>query len=82
MRVTLYTKPGCQLCLKAKRLLDELRSEGFKFELEERDITQDSTLYERYRFEIPVIAVDGVERLKGQITPEALRGCLSPRRPA
>lgn len=74
-KVTLYTKPDCPLCLKAKRLLQELQPE-FGFALEEVDITQDEGLYERYRWEIPVIAVEGKERLKGRIPEERLRAVL------
>lgn len=79
-KVTLYTKSDCSLCFKAKKLLETLRAEGVAFELEEVDITRDEALYERYRFEIPVIAVDGVETLKGRITLEALREALLSRR--
>lgn len=79
-RVTLYTKPDCPLCRKAKGLLGALRAEGIAFELEEVDVTRDPELYERYRFEVPVIAVDGVERFKGRVAREALRAALlSPR---
>jgi hypothetical protein len=31
------------------------------------DIRGDEALFERYRYRIPVIAVDGVERLEGRI---------------
>ena len=75
MKVTLYTKPGCSLCFKAKKLLEELRSER-AFELEEIDITGDEALYERYRWEIPVIAVEGVERLRGRFSIDELRDAL------
>lgn len=79
-KVTLYTKSDCSLCFKAKKLLETLQAEGVAFELEEVDITRDEALYERYRFEIPVIAVNGVEALKGRITLEALREALISRR--
>jgi len=68
------------LCFKAKKLLETLQAEGVAFELEEVDITRDEALYERYRFEIPVVAVNGVERLRGRITLEALREALISRR--
>ena len=75
MKVTLYTKPDCSLCFKAKQLLEKLQPE-FGFALEEVDITRDEALYERYRWEIPVIAVGGKELLKGRITEEQLREVL------
>ena len=74
-KVTLYSKPDCPLCSKAKRLLEKLQPE-FGFGIEEVDITRDEALYERYRWEIPVIAVGDRELLKGRIAEEPLREVL------
>jgi glutaredoxin len=67
--VTLYSKPGCHLCDDARAYLDELASTT-DFDLDEIDIRRDPDLFERYRYRIPVIVVDGVERLEGRITAE------------
>jgi len=40
--------------------------------LAEVDIRRDALLFERYRYRIPVIVVDGVERLEGRITAEEI----------
>jgi glutaredoxin len=70
--ITLYAKAGCHLCDEAREYLEELvaRHGGQRVELAEVDIRRDEALFERYRFRIPVIAVNGVERLEGRIQPE------------
>jgi glutaredoxin len=67
LRVTLYTKAGCHLCDEARDHLDDLAGD-LEFDLTEIDIRSDDALFERYRYRIPVIVVDGVERLEGRIT--------------
>jgi glutaredoxin len=56
--VVLYSGPGCGLCAKARRALDEL-AERVPFRLREIDIHSDPLLARRWLLEIPVIAVDG-----------------------
>lgn len=65
--VTLYTKAGCPLCDEVRDLLEDLLAEH-PFELHEVDIRRDPQLFERYRYRIPVITVDGVERIEGAIS--------------
>ncbi|TAK34136.1 MAG: glutaredoxin family protein [Chloroflexota bacterium] len=62
IRVTIYTKQGCGLCDEAMRMLQSLQGE-FVLAIEEVDITQDPAMYERYKYVIPVIDVEGGERL-------------------
>ncbi len=68
MVVTLYAKAGCCLCDDARAMLEDLASER-EFELREVDIRSDTALFERYRYRIPVITVDGREVLEGRIEP-------------
>jgi glutaredoxin len=59
--VTLYTKPGCSLCDKAKALLGSA-----KLEYREVNVLEDDALRERYQYEIPVlVGADGRELIKG-----------------
>jgi glutaredoxin len=58
--VTVYSKPGCHLCVEAMVALEGLRAE-LGFELRERDITADEELQRAYFERIPVIALDGEE---------------------
>ncbi len=74
--ITLYTKPDCPLCEKAENILLEMQRE-IAFHLEKIDITQDAKLFEQYRYEIPVIALDGREFCRYRVARAALRAALS-----
>jgi len=70
--LVLYSKPGCHLCEELRAELEDLRPElGYK--IDEIDITQDAALFERYRYDIPVLLMDGVEVGRGRIDPEVVR---------
>lgn len=73
--VRLYSKPGCHLCEHAEDLLEEITAEC-PLDVEIIDITTDTDLFERYRYEIPVIAVEGGGTISGRITIEDLRRAL------
>jgi glutaredoxin len=75
--VTLYAKAGCHLCDEARASLeDALADLDQNLDLRETDIRHDPALFERYRYRIPVIEVDGVERLEGRISDDAVRELL------
>jgi hypothetical protein len=82
-RVRLYSRPGCHLCEVVEELLQELLGEC-PFDLEQIDITTDMDLFERYRYEIPVVAVEGGAFVAGRITRDDLRRVLrlGPPRPS
>jgi glutaredoxin len=58
--VTVYSRPGCHLCVEAVELLGRLAPE-LGFELREQDIDADEALQRAYFERIPVVAVDGEE---------------------
>ena len=65
-KVTLYTKPGCHLCDEAK---DEIeRSGSSEFDLIEINIAGDVDLYERYKYDIPIVMIDEVEAFRHRLT--------------
>lgn len=66
--LVLYSKPGCYLCEELRAELDALQPE-LGYTIDEIDITQDSTLFEQYRYEIPVLVMDGEEVGRGRIDP-------------
>ena len=75
----LYTKPGCHLCEEVEAQLLMLADE-FRFEWERRDITRDPALYDRYKHAVPVVWLDGRERLRADSAPidrAALRALLA-----
>ena len=70
LRLVLYERDGCHLCEEARVLLDEmLGPHGYQ----RADIDADDDLILRYGFRIPVIGLDGVDRLEGPITAPDLR---------
>ena len=72
--MTLYERDGCHLCEEARVLLDEmLGSDGYA----RVDIETDDDLVLRYGFRIPVIGLDGVDRLEAPITAPDLRALLA-----
>ncbi len=63
MIVRIYSKPNCCLCEQAKAVLDRVR-ERIPFELLEEDIRASPELFQRYRYDIPVVTVDGQEAFR------------------
>jgi hypothetical protein len=73
-RLVLYERDGCHLCKEASILLGEmLGPDGYA----RVDIDADDDLVLRYGFRIPVVALDGVDRLEGPITAPDLRGLVA-----
>lgn len=75
VRVTLYMRPGCCLCDAARDEILDL-AERIPLVLEERDITADVELYERYRYTIPVVAINGREALFTDVDAKRLEAAL------
>jgi hypothetical protein len=74
LRVTLYERDGCHLCDEARVLLDDmLGPDGYG----RVDIEADDALVLRYGFRVPVIGLDGVDRLDAPITAPDLRALLA-----
>jgi hypothetical protein len=64
-RPTLYVREGCHLCEEASVLLDDmLGNDGW----DAVDIGTDDDLLVRYAHRIPVLAIDGEDRLELIIT--------------
>ena len=59
-KITLYSKPGCHLCGRAKEVIQRCRAK-VEFAVEEVDISQNPELFERYKNDIPVVLLDGQE---------------------
>jgi glutaredoxin len=74
--VTLYSRPACHLCDRARDAILELRDRGAEFELREIDIEGDDDLHVRYMERIPVVAVDGDLVSELELDLDALRSRL------
>jgi len=60
MTITIYSKPDCHLCDRAKEVVERCRSKA-DFTVEVIDISRNPELFERYRNDIPLILLDGKE---------------------
>jgi len=74
--IILYSKPGCHLCEVMKT---EMAKAGCAelYEVEEINIETEPELLARYRFEIPVLTVEGVEAFRHRLTADAFRSYLT-----
>jgi glutaredoxin len=73
--VILYTKPGCHLCDEMKREIQRAECAEL-YALEEVNIETDPDLLARYRYEIPVLLIDGVEAFRHRLRAEDFKAKL------
>jgi hypothetical protein len=64
--VTFYTKAGCHLCEEARDMLEDIAALT-TYELTEVDIRSNPTLFEKYRYRIPVILINNETIIEGRI---------------
>ena len=75
MIVRLYSKPNCCLCDQAKEVLERVR-ERIPFELVEEDIRADPAIFAAYRYDIPVVIIDGRDTFKLRLEESEVEACL------
>ena len=75
VQIVVYQKPGCSLCDEALELLDEAR-ERWRFTVVTENIRADAVLFEKYRFHVPVVVMDGIERLRSRFDRQELEAAL------
>ncbi|MFZ5469199.1 MAG: glutaredoxin family protein [Myxococcota bacterium] len=75
MDVEIYSKPNCPLCDEAKEVLEKVQRR-VPFRLREIDIESDPVLYEAFKYDIPVVFVDGRKAFKHRVDAEALEARL------
>lgn len=71
-RVKLFTKPGCHLCEEAKEQILAAQCAG-DYTLDEVNIESDPELFARYKNDIPVITINGVEAFRHRVTASEFR---------
>ena len=72
LHVIIYSRPGCHLCDEAKAAILSAGC-GDEFVLEEINIESDEALLNKYRYDIPVITIDGVETFIHRVDPDEFR---------
>ncbi len=78
MLVEIFSKENCHLCEDLKKVIKKVNQE-IPFEISEIDITKDEELFEKYKYEIPVVQIDGLIAFKYRITEEEFRKKLKSR---
>lgn len=75
-RVILYSRPGCHLCEVMKAELSKADCDDLYW-LEEINIETDAELLEKYRYEIPVLSINGVEAFRHRLRAEEFKSRLT-----
>ena len=70
--VIIYSRPGCHLCEEAKAAIAQAGCTD-QFTLEEINIESDNELLIKYKYDIPVITIDGLETFIHRLTPQEFR---------
>lgn len=76
LRIVLYTKTGCGLCEEMKQQMLEANCSEL-YELVEVDIEADAQLFTQYRYEIPVLSINGVEAFRYRLRAEEFRAYVT-----
>jgi glutaredoxin len=66
--VIVYSRPGCHLCDEAKAAITSAGCSD-QFTLEEVNIESDDELLRKYKYDIPVVTIDGVETFIHRVDP-------------
>jgi len=70
--VTIYSRPDCHLCDEAKVAIQAADCAG-EYTLNQVNIEEDPTLLERYKNDIPVIIINGVEAFRHRLRSDEFR---------
>ena len=73
--IIVYSKPNCHLCEEALEQIELARAE-VSFTLQTVNILSDLELYQRYKHDIPVVTVNGVERFRHRLLADDLVALL------
>ena len=70
--VIVYSRPGCHLCDEAK---DAIHGSGISslFTFEEVNIESDPELLKKYKYDIPVVTIDGLEAFRHRVNTDEFK---------
>ncbi|MCZ7398969.1 MAG: glutaredoxin family protein [Candidatus Methanoperedens sp.] len=75
VNITIYSKNNCHLCDIAMETLLKIQKE-FPFSLTEIDIEKDKEIFEKYKYLIPVIEIDGKKTFTYKVNEAELKTIL------
>lgn len=70
--IIIYSRPGCHLCDEAKAAIQNAGCSD-RFTLEEINIESDEELLRKYKYDIPVITIDGVEAFRHRVNVDQFK---------
>lgn len=73
--VEVFSRSNCPLCDEALQVVRSAQSR-VAFELRVVDILSDQTLYEQYRYDVPVVRINGLQRFVHRVSREDLEALL------
>lgn len=75
--LTFFTRENCPLCTEARAVVDRVRSRGrVAFRYEEVDITKHPEWFQEYKWDIPVVHIDGEFAFKHHLDEAELESAL------
>ena len=72
VHVIIYSRPGCHLCDEAKAAILSAGCND-QFALEEINIESDEELLRKYKYDIPVVAINGIESFIHRVDPKEFK---------
>ena len=73
--IHVYEKPGCPLCDEGREVLHDL-GDRFDFEVVRHNILERTDWFEKYRHLVPVVLIDGIQRLALRFDSQELEAAL------
>lgn len=74
-QVIIYSRPGCHLCDEVKAAIQNAGCSD-RFTLEEVNIESDEELLRKYKYDIPVVMLDGVEAFRHRISVDEFKSLI------
>lgn len=78
IQIVLFSKPGCHLCEVMKQEMTKADCAEL-YELQEINIESDAELLARYRHDIPVLMINGVEAFRHRLAADSFHAYLTQR---
>jgi glutaredoxin len=75
--LTIYTKAECCLCETAKDVIKKVQADYPLLEINEVDVSSDTELYEKFRYEIPVAFIENEKVFRYKVSEKLLRKKLN-----
>lgn len=73
--VIVYSRPGCHLCDEAKHAIHSAGCQD-QFTFAEINIESDPELLRKYKYDIPVVTIDGAEAFRHRVNTAEFKSLI------